>query len=61
MDECSPHVLYGNLSRKPTTITRGAGVYIFDEDGKRYLDAVGGIGVVNIGHSVEEIVRTIAD
>ena len=62
MPKCSPHVLYGRMDREcPTTITRGKGVYIFDEDGKRYLDAVGGIGVVNIGHGVEEVVKTIAD
>jgi adenosylmethionine-8-amino-7-oxononanoate aminotransferase len=35
-------------------------VYVFDEDGKRYLDAIGGVGVVNIGHGVEEIVKAMS-
>ena len=34
------------------TITSGDGVYVFDENNKKYLDAAGGVCVVNIGHGV---------
>jgi len=40
--------------------TRGEGVYLFGEDGKKYLDACGGAAVVTIGHGVTEVVDEIA-
>lgn len=57
----STHVLYGDLAKTPNTIVRGDGVYVYDDKGQRYLDAIGGVGVVNIGHGVKEIVDSIAD
>ncbi|MCB2228695.1 MAG: aspartate aminotransferase family protein [Desulfarculaceae bacterium] len=39
----------------------GEGVWLFDADGKRYLDASGGAVVVNLGHAREEIVRAVAE
>lgn len=54
------HVLYADFARQQTTIVRGEGVYVYDEQGNRYLDAIGGVGVVNIGHGVKEIVDAIA-
>jgi adenosylmethionine-8-amino-7-oxononanoate aminotransferase len=36
-------------------------VYVFDDQGNRYLDACGGAAVVSIGHGVAEIVETIAE
>lgn len=38
------------------TIDYGDGPYIFDTNGKRYLDAVSGIHVANIGHGVADVV-----
>lgn len=40
---------------------RAEGVYIFDSKGKRYIDAVGGIAVVNIGHGVKEILEAMVE
>ena len=54
------HVLYGHFGEEYVTITRGDGVYVYDEHGKRYLDAVGGVCVVNIGHGVREIVEALS-
>ena len=34
----------------PVTFARGEGVWLFDEDGRRYLDFAGGIAVVALGH-----------
>lgn len=42
-------------------IERGEGAYITDLDGKRYLDAVGGLWCTNIGLGREEMVMAIAD
>jgi adenosylmethionine-8-amino-7-oxononanoate aminotransferase len=55
------NVLYGNLSHQYVTLVRGEGVYVFDDKGRRYLDAIGGVGVVNIGHGVPEVVEAITD
>jgi len=49
------HVFYRKLQRTPPLIVRGEGVYLFDENGKRYLDACGGAMVANVGHGVREI------
>lgn len=42
-------------------MTKGEGCYIFDEDGKRYFDAVGGMWCTNIGLGREEMADAIAD
>lgn len=34
----------------PTTFVRGEGMWLFDEDDRRYLDFGGGIAVVSLGH-----------
>jgi len=62
MEKDSSNVLYGHLDREYITIVKGNGVYVFDENGKRYLDAVGGgVGVANIGYGVKEIVQAITE
>ena len=55
MGNSNNHVLYGNLNGEYLNIVRGDGVYIYDENGKKYLDAAAGVCVVNIGHGNEEI------
>jgi adenosylmethionine-8-amino-7-oxononanoate aminotransferase len=40
---------------------RGDGAYIWDEKGRRLLDAAGGAIVVGVGHGVVEIAEAIAD
>src|SRR5881409_3410524 len=49
------HVFYRKLGRDFPRIVRGEGCYLYDENGKRYLDAVGGAYVANVGHGVGEI------
>jgi adenosylmethionine-8-amino-7-oxononanoate aminotransferase len=57
----SSHVLYADLSKSSKTLVKGEGVYVYDDQGNQYLDAIGGVGVVNVGHGVPEIVDAIAD
>ena len=40
---------------------KGAGVYIIDSDGKRYLDASGGAAVSCLGHSDPDVIEAIKD
>lgn len=46
----SSHIMptYGRL---PVTFIRGKGAWLWDESGKRYLDALSGIAVCNLGHA----------
>jgi adenosylmethionine-8-amino-7-oxononanoate aminotransferase len=53
-------VFYRHLNRPYPRITRGSGVYLFDENGKQYLDAAGGAMVANIGHGVSEVADAVA-
>ena len=43
----------------PLIISKGEGVYVEDVKGKRYLDAVGGLWNVNVGHGREEVKQAI--
>ncbi|HTZ55299.1 MAG TPA: aspartate aminotransferase family protein [Candidatus Acidoferrum sp.] len=42
--------LLANYNRAPVTIVRGEGCYLFDDEGRRYLDFIAGIAVVALGH-----------
>jgi len=54
------HVFYRKLGRTFPRIVRGEGCWLIDEDGKRYLDAVGGAYVANLGHASAEIADAMA-
>ena len=52
--------LLQNYRSAPITIVRGEGCYLFDEDGTRYLDLIGGIAVCALGHAHPGIAEAIA-
>lgn len=45
--------------RFPITITKGDGSYIYDDEGKAYLDFLSGWGVSNLGHRPQPVVDAI--
>lgn len=47
--------------RQPLCISRGSGCYVWDGEGKRYLDMVAGIAVNNVGHCNAAVVRAIRE
>src|SRR5436190_18964193 len=51
---------YRKLGHEYPKIVRGEGCWLFDERGKRYLAAVGGAFVANVGHSNAEIAAAMA-
>ncbi len=53
------HVFYRKMDHPRPKIAYGKGIYLFDEDGKRYIDGSGGPLVVNVGHGRTEIVEAI--
>lgn len=45
------HHIMPTYARQAVTFDRGDGVWLWDTDGKRYLDAISGIAVCNLGHA----------
>ena len=45
----------------PVTLSHGRNAEVWDTEGKRYIDFVGGIGVLNLGHCHPRIVEAIRD
>src|SRR5437870_11145946 len=54
------HVLQ-TYRRQPITLVRGAGVRLFDAEGREYLDLLSGIGVASLGHAHPGLAWAIAD
>ncbi|WP_457154909.1 aminotransferase class III-fold pyridoxal phosphate-dependent enzyme [Mesorhizobium sp. P5_C1] len=61
------HILHPMISPQetarsaPLIISKGKGVFVEDIDGRSYLDAVGGLWNVNIGHGREEVKHAIVE
>ena len=49
---------YGRL---PVTFAAGEGAYLIDHQGQRYLDALSGIAVTNLGHSHPNVTRAVTE
>ena len=48
-------------NRLPVTFDRGEGVWLWDQNDQRYLDALSGIAVCNLGHAHPAIHQAICD
>ncbi|HEY0449333.1 aspartate aminotransferase family protein [Actinophytocola sp.] len=53
------HSTYGESAQVPV-IVRGEGAYIWDEQGRRYLDGLSGLFVVQAGHGRRELAQAAA-
>lgn len=55
-----PHVMktYGRL---PVALSHGKGVWLWDTEGKKYLDGLGGIAVNTLGHAHPKLVPALTD
>ena len=53
--------LMNTYSRLPVTFARGEGVWLWDDQGKKYLDALAGIAVCGIGHCHPKLVKAISE
>src|ERR1700694_352459 len=54
------HVLQ-TYRRQPVTFVRGEGVWLYDIEGREYLDLLSGIGVASLGHAHEGLARAITE
>ncbi len=48
-------------NRFPITLVSGKGAHVWDEDGNRYIDALAGIAVNNLGHCHPRVVKAIRE
>ncbi|MBW7996726.1 MAG: aspartate aminotransferase family protein [Candidatus Glassbacteria bacterium] len=52
--------ILGTYARPPFVLDHGKGCYLYDTDGKRYLDMVSGIAVNALGYGDKDLIRAIA-
>jgi len=55
------HIPRGVLTAHPIVAGRAEGGHIWDVEGRRYLDFVGGIGVLNVGHNHPRVVAAVTE
>lgn len=55
----SPVRAFGGVGGEPRFMARGAGAYLWDEDGNRYLDYVGSWGPLIHGHAPEFVLDAV--
>ncbi|QJD29934.1 aspartate aminotransferase family protein [Methylococcus geothermalis] len=48
-------------ARQPVTFTHGEGAWLFDTEGRRYLDAVSGVAVCSLGHAHPAVAKALCD
>lgn len=49
------------FARLPLQLVEGCGMHVVDSEGKRYIDFIGGIGCVSVGHCRKEVSDAMAD
>ena len=54
------HLWAFNLQAPLRVATRGEGCYLYDAEGRRYLDGAAGFVVANLGHGNAEVADTLA-
>lgn len=59
--ELESRVLIPTYERLPILAVRGEGCYVYDDQGKRYLDLLGGLAVNSLGYNHPEIMAALRD
>ncbi|MEL0027827.1 MAG: aminotransferase class III-fold pyridoxal phosphate-dependent enzyme, partial [Perlucidibaca sp.] len=57
----SSSALMPTYARQPVAFVRGEGVWLYDTEGRRYLDTTAGIAVCGLGHANPVVAEAIAD
>jgi len=57
----SPVRAFKGVGRNPIFIQRGSGAYLYDVDGKRYIDYVGSWGPMILGHAHQQVIEAVQD
>jgi glutamate-1-semialdehyde 2,1-aminomutase len=56
----SPVRAFRSVGRAPLVLERGAGPFVWDADGKRYLDYIGAWGPAILGHAHPKVIEAVA-
>lgn len=56
-----PNHLMNTYSRQPVTFVKGEGIWLYDDKGDKYLDALAGVAVNGLGHSHPKLVNAISE
>src|SRR5918992_5564931 len=56
-----PFADMGSVGENELVIDRGEGVWVFDAEGNRYLDATASLWYANIGHGRTEVADAVAE
>ena len=59
--ELESKYVMGTFARKPVEFVSGNGMMLTDDKGKQYLDFIGGIGVISLGHCAPALVKTLQE
>lgn len=59
LDQREQNIPRGIVTAHPIVLERGQGSLVWDVEGREYLDFVGGIGVLNLGHNHPRVVRAV--
>jgi len=55
------HFMVPFFTKQPVSVERGEGVYVWDEEGNRYLDFTAGWGVTSLGHAHPVILEALLE
>jgi LysW-gamma-L-lysine/LysW-L-ornithine aminotransferase len=61
LQEIEDQYTSGLYAKRPVAIVRGSGAHLWDAEGNRYIDCVGGQGAANIGHANPQVAQAIAE
>ncbi len=61
MTEEKSHVLNVYMNRQYPCIVKGEGIYLYDDQGKRYIDSASGPILCNLGHGLDEMADVLRD
>jgi acetylornithine/N-succinyldiaminopimelate aminotransferase len=53
--------LMNTYGHQPVTFVKGEGVWLFDAQGNKYLDALAGVAVNGLGHAHPKLVKAISE
>ena len=59
--ERAQKVLFQNYRTQPIALVRGQGTSVWDADGKKYLDFIGGIATVSVGHANPQVREAVIE
>lgn len=51
----------GTYTPNNLAIVSGSGAMVYDENGKEYIDCIGGHGVCNVGHGNEKVAKAVCE